>query len=257
MAKVIKPVLILLSALNLLLYIGPFFTSGEINIGIITGTVFSAVLFITGIKYDKIRAIVKRTLADKKQRAVFIICTACVALCAIFAGAVFAGVVYHGAEAEHKTKYVIVLGCKVNGTTPGRYLNARINRAYRYLEENPGSVAVLSGGRGTGEEISEARCMSNALLAKGISSSRLILEEKSASTTENFGNTAELLADMGIKTDEITVVTNDFHQYRAYLTAAKFGLKAYSCPAKTPLIGYLPFAVREIYAIAYRVVLSR
>ena len=43
---------------------------------------------------------------------------------------------------------VIVLGCAVHGDRPSRPLYQRINRAYKYLEENENAVAILSGGQG-------------------------------------------------------------------------------------------------------------
>ena len=52
--------------------------------------------------------------------------------------------------------YIIVLGAHVDGTRMTLALLERARRALLYLEENPGTKAVLSGGRGDGERISEA-----------------------------------------------------------------------------------------------------
>ena len=49
----------------------------------------------------------------------------------------------------------------------------------QYLEENPDTKAVLSGGKGEGETITEAQAMCNYLTEHGIARDRLILEEKS------------------------------------------------------------------------------
>ena len=54
------------------------------------------------------------------------------------------------------------------------------------MEENPETKAVLSGGKGDGESITEAQAMCNYLVEHGIDRERLILEEKSTSTTENL-----------------------------------------------------------------------
>ena len=45
--------------------------------------------------------------------------------------------------------YIIVLGAHVDGTKPTLALLERIRRALEYLEENPRTRAVLSGGRET------------------------------------------------------------------------------------------------------------
>ena len=51
---------------------------------------------------------------------------------------------------------VIVLGAGVNGETPSLALWTRIRVAAAYLEAHPDIPAVLSGGQGPGEDISEA-----------------------------------------------------------------------------------------------------
>lgn len=81
---------------------------------------------------------------------------------------------------------VIVLGAGVNGTEPSLILQSRIDAAADYLERHPDVLAVLSGGRGPGEEITEAKAMAQGLTQRGIPASRLILEEASTSMAENF-----------------------------------------------------------------------
>ena len=51
---------------------------------------------------------------------------------------------------------VIVLGAGVNGTEPSLSLRTRLDKAVDYLERWPDIPAVLTGGTGYGEEISEA-----------------------------------------------------------------------------------------------------
>ena len=46
--------------------------------------------------------------------------------------------------------YIIVLGAHVAGTRLSKALLERTRRALRYLEENPETRAVLSGGQGPG-----------------------------------------------------------------------------------------------------------
>ena len=55
--------------------------------------------------------------------------------------------------------FVIVLGAGVRGTEPSRVLRQRINTAYDVLMVHPDLKAILSGGKGEGENISEAECM--------------------------------------------------------------------------------------------------
>ncbi len=55
--------------------------------------------------------------------------------------------------------YIVVLGARVFGTEPSPILEYRINTAYDYLMENPETIAIVSGGQGENEDISEAECM--------------------------------------------------------------------------------------------------
>ena len=60
-------------------------------------------------------------------------------------------------------EYIIVLGAHVEGTRLTLALLERTRRALQYLEENPDTKAVLSGGKGEGEAITEAQAMCNYL----------------------------------------------------------------------------------------------
>lgn len=123
---------------------------------------------------------------------------------------------------------VVVLGAGVNGRTPSLSLQTRLDAALAYLEEHPDIPAVLTGGQGYGEEITEAACMYDYLTARGIDGARLLLEERAANTAENFTFSAALLeaAGVDVSQDTVAVVTNDFHVARARLIAQKKGYGA-------------------------------
>ena len=132
---------------------------------------------------------------------------------------------------------VVVLGAGVNGTQPSLSLYTRLNAALDYLEEHPDIPAVLTGGKGYGEEITEARCMYDWLTARGVDPARLILEEQAGNTAENFAFSRELLTEQGIDPaeDNVAVVTNDFHIARSRLIAARQGYgHAFGIPARLP-----------------------
>ena len=71
--------------------------------------------------------------------------------------------------------YIIVLGAHVDGTRMTLALLERARRALLYLKENPGTRAVLSGGKGDGENISEAEAMYRYLIGHGIEGNSLSL----------------------------------------------------------------------------------
>ena len=257
MKMIIRIILFLASAFFVLMNIGPFFTSGEINIGLITGLFIGVLMLVYGIFFNPINALIAKWWHCMPGKIILSVTAVILSVSVAVCGVTLINVMRFSRESNHKTEYIIVLGCKVNGTVPGRYLSARLNTAYRYLTDNPDSKAILSGGQGDGEDIPEGECMFNYLTARGIDPSRLITETESSSTYENFGNSLNMLGKSGIEISEITVITNDYHEYRAAKTAEKFGVKAYPYPAKSPWIGYLPFAIREVYAIIYQIYLGR
>lgn len=150
-----------------------------------------------------------------------------------------AAVVFRG-EADNSAipvDAVIVLGAGVNGETPSAALWSRIRAAEDYLEIHPDVPVVLSGGQGAGEAISEAEAMRRALWKEdGAENARLLLEERSTNTAENFRFSKALLEERGLDTGTATiaVVTNDFHCFRAHMIARRQGLKTIDVPAELP-----------------------
>ena len=148
-------------------------------------------------------------------------------------------------------EYVVVLGAGVRGTVPSLSLRERISAAYDYLTAHPDSVAVLSGGQGPGEEITEAACMYRELTEMGIDPQRLLLEEKSTSTMENLTFSLELLEkERGVRPKEIAIVSSEYHLFRAKCFAGELGLEAVGVPARTSWFALrLNYYLREIVAV--------
>lgn len=141
---------------------------------------------------------------------------------------------------------VLGAGLRPDGT-PTETLRYRLDAAFDYLEENPETTCVVSGGQGFGESRTEADAMADYLVGRGLDAGRVTKEELSTTTAENIRNSAGLLAPGA----SVAVVTNDFHLYRALRIAHENGLpEAYGLAARTnPL--YLPQAtLRECFAVA-------
>lgn len=238
---------IVIGIAGLIIFMLPVF-SGVLNTGNGVGIVFSALLLIWGLNRNK---------ADVKLNEMF----SCVAgrtaiiifICLFLAGTILIAtesvlmVKAAGNQPEGDTT-LVVLGCKVNGTEPSQILEGRISAAERYLKKNPGTKAVLSGGQGSDEGISEAQCMYNCLTERGIDAGRLYIEDKSTSTEENIKFSSEIIKNYNLS-EKITIVTNEFHLYRACFIAQKLGFKTYSIPSLTPLVFIMTYILREYFAI--------
>lgn len=149
--------------------------------------------------------------------------------------------------------YVIVLGAQVKGKMPSQSLRYRIEKAQEYLEKNLKTKAVLSGGQGRGEEISEARCMYEYLVERGIHPERLLLEEDSVNTMQNIVFSKKKIKTeypQGIETLRIGIVTNSFHVYRgAAIARKKLGCRVWEIPAKSNRFLLANYMLRECLGV--------
>ena len=110
-----------------------------------------------------------------------------------------------------KLDYIIVLGAQVHKDVPSVVLKYRLDTAIEYLNENPDTVCIVSGGQGYNEPYSEAEGMAKYLIEQGMSSDRIIKEDKSKTTEQNIANSMKYIK----KKATIGLVTNNFHVYRA------------------------------------------
>jgi len=142
--------------------------------------------------------------------------------------------------------FMIVLGARVKGKIPTRALKRRVNKAYEYLARNENTIAILSGGKGEGEFISEALCMQKLLIEKKIPENRLILEDKSRTTGENIKFSKRWIEN---KKEPVLIVSSDFHVWRGMVMAAENGFsRVYGLGAKSEPLLILHYYTREIFA---------
>ena len=150
--------------------------------------------------------------------------------------------------------YIIVLGAAVRGDTPSRALVERMEAARAYLLSHPDAVAIVSGGQGDGENLSEAEAMYKWLTAKGIDGSRLIIENRATSTYENLKYSFEIIKSRGQEQDiSIAVVTSEYHIYRAKLLASSLGAEVGGIAADTTHFPIkLNYFIREAFGVTYQ-----
>ena len=155
--------------------------------------------------------------------------------------------------------YIIVLGAEVVGTRPSRSLNYRINEAFSYLNKYPESKAIVSGGKGDGEDISEAECMFSSLTAKGISPDRIIMEDRATSTAENLKYSFEIIKAAGEDpSGNVAILSSSYHLYRAKRMAANLGVEAagVACYPGNPFLA-LNFFIREAFGVTHLMIFGR
>ncbi len=137
---------------------------------------------------------------------------------------------------------VIILGAAVHKDKPSRALLQRIDAAYEYLSDNPESIAVCTGGLDKHDQISEGECIATELEKRGISRDRLLVEDKSTSTRENFEFAFKVL---GYEPDSAVIISNGFHLRRARIILSQcYSGEIYTLAAKTDVF-IIHYTVRE------------
>jgi uncharacterized SAM-binding protein YcdF (DUF218 family) len=157
-------------------------------------------------------------------------------------------IIYHANQkADPDLDYLIILGAQVRGTRITKTLQKRLDTAATYLQENPRTIAIVSGGRGRGEDISEAEAMRRYLMEQGIDALRIKMEDSSTNTNENIRYSKKIIQDENAK---VAVVTNGFHIYRAIKIAQKQGfneIQGLAAPSDSRL--FINYYVREVFGV--------
>ncbi len=163
-------------------------------------------------------------------------------------------------EFNDKCEYLLILGGDIIGAeTPSSQLFERMRAAAEYLAENSDVIAVACGGCFRKEQKkSEAEIIANYLVEKGISKERILLEDKSTTTFENFEFGTEIIkthAEKELDDVKIAFLSSSYHVHRASVIAKLSGIKncgIVSC--KTPGSAFRRFAREYIvaYELAYK-----
>lgn len=209
-------------------------TTVTLNIGNLFGMIYGIMLTIVGITIDNI--ISKLILI---AMIIFLV-PYCITLSRIIAEA---------KQGASNINTIIILGCRVKGDKPSLALLERCRAGAKYLQENSEAIAILSGGQGSDELISEAECMNIIMQDLGIDKSRLYTESKSTSTKENLLFSKQIIEQNNLD-DSIAIVSSEYHLYRAKSLAKGCGYtNVYTIPAKTKWYCAPTFYTREIFGI--------
>ncbi len=248
MKKNLQKVSFLFALIAFLWFFLPFLIAGICNIGNITGMVLAFVLMLYIKCMPLIHSWIKKLWEKKIGKGICIIACSIMMLVVSLTIIESSFMVHAIAKAPEKNATVIVLGCRVYGTRPSLSLIERLDTAYAYLTEHPEAICIVSGGKGDEENISEAEAMYLWLTDKGIDASRIFKEDRSRNTDENIRFSKELIKQNGLN-ENITIITSEYHTYRASIIAEKYGLDYGSAPSQTAIWLFPTFYVRELYAI--------
>lgn len=247
---VLRVVLMVLGVFCFTWFALPLTLSVNLNIGNATGLTLSVLLVLYGLLMPWVHGVFLNWRAHKilkwLYRGIFgVICV--IALLVIVESSCMI-VAANKEPAPGAT--VVVLGCRVYGERASLSMVERLDAAVEYLTEHPESKCVLSGGKGEGENISEAECMYRYLVNKGIDASRLYKEEASTTTRENLLFSKQLIGEQNLN-PVVAIATSEYHMYRAGMIANALDITWAAVPGKTAIWLFPTYYVRELYGILY------
>ena len=162
-----------------------------------------------------------------------------------------------GDPLEH-CDYAVVLGAKVRTSGPSASLWDRIYGARDYLEEHPNVIAIVSGGQGEDEPMTEARAMYDELVKLGIDPNRIWVEDQATSTWENLNFSMNLIEEKtGTRPEKIGIVSSEYHLFRASLFADACDVESVLIPARTSVFTQrINHFMREVAGVWHYLILG-
>lgn len=255
--KLIRILITLIAVGFLIWFIAPAMY-GIFNIGNIAGIIICCcIIFRSGFAgaYKHIKKLMTKRLPTKillrtvqTAASVFI----------IYAVIVSAFMVHAMLSKPVDGSTAVVLGAEVKPWGPSVLLRQRIDAAESYMKDNPETRAVVTGGKGSNEVMSEGQCMFDEMTADGIASERIYIEDKAENTDQNIRYSVKIIEDNSLDKN-IAVVTDSYHQLRARIIANKINpdIKTGAINTQNNKIGltaYPTYFVREWIAIPVEII---
>ena len=160
------------------------------------------------------------------------------------------------ADSREKADHVILLGGGISkdGVLPKSVIS-RVEKAAEYLNKNPDSICVVTGGTLGWLPYAEAPELKRQLAERGVSPDRILVEDQAKDTIQNFQLSCKMLAEhKGMTYAEVLstptlIVTSRFHLRRSQRLARRMGFtNIKGIPAACPPVYVLHNYVREICA---------
>ena len=187
------------------------------------------------------------------------ICSAVLCVGLLLAGITEALIIKHSfGDPREEVSYIVVLGAKVRSTGPSVSLWDRIYGARDYLEAHEDVIAIVSGGQGQDEPMTEARAMYDELVNLGIDPDRIWMEDQATSTWENLNFSMNLIEEKtGARPEKIGIVSSEYHLFRASLFADACGVESVLIPARTSVFTQrINHFMREVAGVWHYLILG-
>ena len=148
-------------------------------------------------------------------------------------------------EPDVDTQAIIVLGAQVREDgTLSLQLEWRMQAALKHYQQHPQPI-VVCGAQGANEPAPEAHVMRDWLIARGVPSQHILMDDQSFNTRQNIANAKKLLPDHARK---VLIVTSNYHLPRAMALAQDMDFDAQGIGSPIKLIYWPKNHYREALA---------
>jgi len=149
--------------------------------------------------------------------------------------------------------FVVVLGSGLlDGGRIPPLLASRLDRGHAVFRalaaRGNDPVLIVSGGKGSDEQVSEADAMAAYLTARGFPADRIELEDQSANTEQNLANTMAIM-DRLRPGATCVIVTSNYHVFRTAMIARRIGVRGQVTGARTAGYYWPSATLREFAAV--------
>ncbi len=257
--RILRILLAVIAAVFLIWFIIPVIW-GIWHIGCLIGILLcSAILFRTCFSkaYCKIKNRMCKNAATKILLRILQICAIVVIVYCTVVSAFMVYAMIPQNCSDNAT--AIVLGAHVKKSGPSSVLWQRIDAGEAYLNDHPGAVAIVTGGQGDNEPISEAQSMYENMVKDGIDPERIYREDQATNTDENIRYSLKIIEDHDLDRD-LAIVSDSYHQLRARIIAHKNDSSLEITPINTTntrpaaIAAYPSYFVREWLAVPNEII---
>ena len=120
---------------------------------------------------------------------------------------------------------ILILGAGIWGDNPSPMLQDRLEKGIKLYKAGVAPKIIMSGDHGR-KEYDEVNIMKNYATLQGVPSKDIFMDHAGFSTYESVYRAKEIF-----EADNIIIITQEYHLYRALYIAKQLGIKAYGVPS--------------------------
>lgn len=157
---------------------------------------------------------------------------------------VLAVVIWGARDMARPADAIVVLGAAQYAGRPSPVLKARLDHALDLWKRGLAKRLVFTGGKGTGDTISEADVGRRYALKAGVADSAILIENEGRTTNDSFAAVVQIMAEEQL--EKAILVSDPFHMLRLQILARRFGVESVTSPTRTS-----PISANRLEALAY------